>query len=98
MNITALHVHASKQTSVCMNTVEYTGAQTHRLQAAAVLCTRAEETSPPNCDLLAKKCLFFNTGMWVLYFSDSETVCILTLKGCVLLNFSSGAFGLTTAV
>lgn len=69
MNITALHVHASEQTSMCMNTVEYTGAQTQRLQAAAALCTRAEATSPPSCDSPGQEMsIFQHRNVGVIFF------------------------------
>lgn len=78
MDKKTLHVHASKQASVCVYTVSAYSTQKHRherLLAATVPCTHCTEaTSTLNCDLVAKNCLFFNTGMWVLYFSVSETV------------------------
>lgn len=76
MNITALHVHASEQTSMCMNTVEYTGAQTQRLQAAAALCTRAEATSPPSCDSPGQKNVYFSTQECGCYIFLTQKLCL----------------------
>lgn len=79
-----LHEHASKQASVHARTLGVHVAHIQTLETVGsyrfVHTHRTEATPSPNSDLVAKKCLFFNAGMWVFYIFDWEK------KSCLYSN------------
>lgn len=88
-NKTALHVHASKQASLCVCVCVYTvcaySTQEHRYYRLWAASRAHVITELWPC---GQKCLFFkHRNVGVLYFWLGDCVCILTLKGCVLPNF-----------
>lgn len=93
-NNVARHEHTGKRAKACVwvwrPRAHTSSAQTR--QTAGSYCPAYSSYWSNGIHELASKCLFFNTGMWLLYIFDC--ICIFTLKGCVLLNFSSGAFWL----